>query len=227
MPTDHPASRHASRLVASSVVRRACAAGAVAAALVAGSVWIACGDAPSGTAAHGGPAAGANGQAPATATPALPPIDACTLLAPADVQAVAPQASGSLSSTLDDAVGKDPGQCSYGLSSDLQPRAVSLTVRQLASAEEAASQQRTAESGLRSVAPPGTVADVQGLGDGAFWVGGQIDQLHVLRGDRRLIFTVQLDKAPQQAAQALAAKALARLAHPAPPALSASPGGRP
>jgi hypothetical protein len=151
------------------------------------------------------------------AAPPVPPLDACALLAPADVQAVAPQASGSLSSTLDDAVGKDPGQCSYGLSSDLQPRAISLTVRQFASAEEAAGQQRSAESGLRSVAPSGAVEEVPRLGDGAFWVGGQIDQLHVLRGDRRLIFTVQLDKEPQRAARALAAKALERLSQPAVP----------
>jgi hypothetical protein len=147
-------------------------------------------------------------------------------MAPADVQAVARGVSGSLSSTLEDAVGKDPGQCSYSLGGT-PPRVISLSLRRLPTAEQAASQQQTAEAGLRSLAGGAAVEEVPRLGDGAFWVGGQIDQLHVRRGDTLLTFTVQLDKEPLHAARSLAEKALARLAGPAvrPAASSATPAG--
>jgi hypothetical protein len=162
---------------------------------------------PAGGAAAGGVSPGGGGGAGA-----LP--EACTLLAQADVRAVTREAAGLLSSTLDDAVGKDPSQCSYGLSSDLQPRAISLVVRRWPSPEQAADQLRAAESGLRSLSLGAPVEDVAGLGDGAFWVGGRIDQLHVRRGDAVLIFTVQIDQEPLRAARELAGKALARLAAP-------------
>jgi hypothetical protein len=122
----------------------------------------------------------------------------------------------SLIRTLEDAVGKDPTQCSYSLAGDVPPRMISLSLRRAPDAEEAASQQRAAESGLRSIAAGAPVEELPGLGDGAFWIGGRIDQLNVRRGDTLLVFTVQLDKDPLGAARSLAGKALARLAHPAP-----------
>jgi len=134
-----------------------------------------------------------------------------------DVQAVTREVSGSLSSTLEDAVGKDPSQCSYGLGGDVPPKVISLSVRRLTGAEQAASQLQTAESGLRSIAAGASVEDLPRLGDGAFWVGGRIDQLHVRRGDTLLIFTVQLEQDPLRAARSLAAQALARLGRPARP----------
>ena len=137
--------------------------------------------------------------------------DACEVMAPADVQAVARGVSGSLSSTLEDAVGKDPGQCSYSLGG-MPPRVISLSLRRLPTADQAASQQQAAEAGLRSFAGGAAVEEVPGLADGAFWVSGQIDQLHVRRGDTLLTFTVQLDKEPLRAARTLAEKAIARLA---------------
>jgi hypothetical protein len=143
-------------------------------------------------------------------------IDACKLLTPEDVRAVAPDAAGSLSSTLDDAVGRDPSQCAYPVGSTTPPRVVSLALRRLPSAEAAADYQRRAESGLRSLAS-GAVEEEPGLGDGAFWVGGQLDQLHVARGDTILVFTVQIDEQPLAAARRLADLALARLAARRPP----------
>ncbi|HVR08979.1 MAG TPA: hypothetical protein VMW75_13100, partial [Thermoanaerobaculia bacterium] len=144
-----------------------------------------------------------------------------------DVQAVSREVSGSLSSTLEDAVGKDPTQCSYSLGGN-PPRLISLSLRRAPSAAQAASRQQTAESGLRSLSAGAPVEDLPHLGDGAFWVGGQIDQLNVRRGDTLLVFTVQLDKAPLPAALALAGKALSRLARPAPPSrpAPAAPGAR-
>jgi hypothetical protein len=169
----------------------------------------------------GSAAPAAAGPGAAGARPAGPLPDACELLTAEDVQAVSREVSGSLSSTLEDAVGKDPTQCSYSLGG-VPPRLISLSLRRSASAAQAASQQQIAESGLRSISAGAPVEDLPGLGDGAFWVGGQIDQLNVRRGDTLLVFTVQLDKDPLRAARILAAKALVRLARPAPPS---RPGG--
>lgn len=182
---------------------------------------------------HGGggaPAAGRSGAAGTAGTAGGPLPDACELLTPADVEAVTRDASGSLSSTLEDAVGKDPTQCSYSLAGE-PPRMISLSWRRSPGAEEAASRQRAAEAGLRSIAAGAPVEELPGLGDGAFWIGGRIDQLNVRRGDTLLVFTVQLDKDPLGVARTLAGQALARLAHPAPvprpppPAKPPSPPG--
>jgi len=197
----------------------------IACALLAACVVVtACGQ--GGARAPDAARAGAGG----TAEPARGPLpDACELLAPADVEAVTREASGTLSSTLEDAVGKDPTQCSYSLGGDVPPRMISLSLRRAPGAEEAASQQRAAESGLRSIAAGAPAEELPQLGDGAFWIGGRIDQLNVRRGDTLLVFTVQLDKDPLGAARTLAGKALARLAHrapvpqPAPPSRSAPP----
>ena len=171
-------------------------------ALAAGLLLAACGR-QAGTGGAGAPA-----TPPATARAAAP-IDACDLLAPEDIRRVSSEVSGSLSSTLDDAVGRDPSQCVFTLGSSLPPRVISVQVRQAESAERAAALHHAAETGLGSLAG-GTRAE-PGLGDAAFWVGGQLDQLHVLAGNRQLILTVQIDKDPEGAARALAAKALARL----------------
>ncbi len=189
------------------------AARVVCAVLAACAIVAACG--------HGGAGApGAEGSAGGgTAGPAgarWP--EACELLTPADVEAVTREASGSLSSTLEDAVGKDPTQCAYSLGGDVPSRMISLALRRAPDAEAAASQQRAAESGLRSIAAGAPVEELPRLGDGAFWIGGRIDQLNVRYRDTLLVFTVQLDKDPLGAARALAGKALARLAHPAPAA---------
>jgi hypothetical protein len=178
-----------------------------------------------GAPAGGGPATGSGaagraGQSAPAGAAAAPLPDACHVMTLADVQEVAPEVSGSLSSTLEDAVGRDPGQCSYSLGG-MPPRVISLSLRRLPSAELAASQQQIAASGLRSLGAGAAVEEVPGLGDDAVWVGGQIDQLHVRRGTDLLIFTVQLDKEPLRAARSLAGKALARLAG------AAASGGRP
>lgn len=191
---------------------------AACALLAAGAVLAAC-----GRGGGGAPAAGRSGAAGTAGSARTPLPDACELLTPADVEAVTREASGSLSSTLEDAVGKDPTQCSYSLAGDVPPRMIGLSLRRAPGAEEAASQQRAAESGLRSIAAGAPVEELPRLGDGAFWIGGRIDQLNVRRGDTLLVFTVQLDKDPLGAALALAGKALARLAHPAPSSRPAAP----
>jgi hypothetical protein len=189
--------------------RAAGRAGVVGALVVACVVLAGCG--------HGGggaPAAGKPGAAGSAGTAGGPLPDACELLTPADVEAVTHDASGSLSSTLEDAVGKDPTQCSYSLAGEVPPRMISLSLRRAPGAEEAASRQQAAEAGLRSIAAGAPVEELPGLGDGAFWIGGRIEQLNVRRGATLLVFTVQVDKDPLGVARTLAGKALARLAHP-------------
>ncbi|HEV3075065.1 MAG TPA: hypothetical protein VHB47_11650 [Thermoanaerobaculia bacterium] len=173
------------------------------------------------------PASGRSNAAGTAGTAGGPLPDACELLTPADVDAVTRDASGSLSSTLEDAVGKDPTLCSYSLAGDVPPRMISLSLRRAPGAEEAASRQQTAEAGLRSIAAGAPVEELPGLGDGAFWIGGRIDQLNVRRGDTLLVFTVQLDKDPLGVARTLAGKALARLARPAPVPRPAPPSKPP
>jgi hypothetical protein len=149
------------------------------------------------------------GQAPAKSTPPPAAIDACALLNPDDVGLYSGDVMGTLSSTIDDTVGRDPAQCTYSLAGTTPPRVIGLQVRQADSAERAASLHRAAESGLNSLA--GGVTPIAGLGDAAFWVGGTLDQLHVLVGSQQLIFTVQIDKDPQAAARNLAGRALSRI----------------
>jgi hypothetical protein len=165
-------------------------------------------------AACGQPAGSGSGKGQGASAAPASPIDACALMPPEDVRKLTGDVSGSLSSTLDDAVGRDPSQCVYTLGSDLPPKVISLQVRQAENAERAAKLHRAAESGLASLA--GGTQPVPGLGDGAFWVGGKLDQLHVLAGNRQLIFTVQIDQDPERAARELAVKALQRLAGGAP-----------
>ncbi len=194
------------------------------AALMAGLAALACiGGAGCGR-GQGGAGPAAAGAARPAARAASPLPDACELLTAGDVEAISREVSGSLSSTLEDAVGKDPSQCTYSLGG-VPPRVISLSLRRSPTPDQAASQQQNAESGLRSISAGAAVEDLPHLGDGAFWIGGQIDQLNVRHGDTLLVFTVQLDKDPEAAARALAGKALSRLAPPAARPLGSSPPG--
>jgi hypothetical protein len=132
----------------------------------------------------GGPSEDAKAAAPAAK------IDACQLFTYEDAEAVAGDTLASMSSTLDEAVGRSPLQCIYNSGSLDQPRILSLLIREHRSPEAAKRLQESSRSTLSSMSG-GKVQDVPGLGDGALWVGGQIQQLHVLAGNRQLIITVQ------------------------------------
>ena len=114
---------HAARLAAGTAraVGVACLACALAAACV---LLAACGHDGGGA-----PAAGKSNAAGTAGTAGAPLPDACELLTPADVEAVTRDASGSLSSTLEDAVGKDPTLCAYSLGGDATARMISLSLR--------------------------------------------------------------------------------------------------
>lgn len=146
-----------------------------------------------------------------TPAPAAP-IDACTLFTGDDAQAIAKEPVGWMSSTLDDERGRDPGQCVYNSGTLDQPRILSLLVRQFPSADSAQRVLGSSRSTLSSMSG-GKVQEVPGLGDGALWVGGRIQQLHVIQGPTQLVITVQSPDGTDQlgAARQIADKALVRL----------------
>jgi hypothetical protein len=144
----------------------------------------------------------------------VPPlkVDACTLFTEADARAVAGESLAAMASTLDEAQGRDPGQCIYNSGTLDEPRILSLLVRQFPTAKSAKGVQESGRSTF-SAMTGGKVQDVPGLGDGALWVGGRVQQLHVLRGPVQLVITVQSPDGTDQLkpAREIAEKALARL----------------
>ncbi|MEA2691861.1 MAG: hypothetical protein QOJ16_1248 [Acidobacteriota bacterium] len=153
--------------------------------------------------------AGCGAEKGATAKPARQ-IDACKLFTAADAQAVlAEEEVVEMTSFLSEAQGKkDPSQCGYNAGSD-PSKVVRIEVRQGASADAA----RGAFDSGRSLLAGSAPQDLPGLGDGAFWVGGTLQQLHVRKGAAQLIITSQPGegKDPLSVAKAIASKALARL----------------
>lgn len=145
-----------------------------------------------------------------SAAPPLRQVDACTLFTAADAQAVlAEEEVVEMSSFLSEGQGKkDPSQCGYNAGSD-PSKVVRIEVRRAASSEAIQSAFDSTRSLLAGSAPQ----DVPGLGDGAFWVGGTLDQLHVRKGAAQLIVTSQPGegKDPLTVAKSIAGKALARL----------------
>lgn len=166
--------------------------------LLATALAVGCGGTESGTAEIGDQAA--------------PPLDACTLFTYEDAQAIAGETLAAMSSTLDDARGRDPGQCIYNSGTLAEPRILSLLIRQHRNADRAKRFQESSRSSLRSMSG-GKVQDIPGLGDGALWVGGRIQQLHVVKGDRQFIITVESPDGTDQLPRArqIAEKVLGRL----------------
>jgi hypothetical protein len=158
-------------------------------------------------------AAGCGGSADSKAADAnaAEPLDACTLFTAEDAQAIAGESIAAMSSTLDEARGRDPGQCIYNSGNLTQPRILSLLVRPHRDAKSAKRAQEAGRSTLTSMA--GKIQDVPGLGEGAVWVGGQLQQLHVLHGSDQLIITVQSPDGTDQLERArrIASTALSRM----------------
>lgn len=141
-------------------------------------------------------------------------VDACALFTDADAAAIAGESIAGMSSTLDEARGRDPGQCIYNSGNLEQPRILSLLIRQHRSPSTA---KRTLEASRSTFTTmnmtKGHVQDVPDLGDGALWVGGSLQQLHVLRGAVELVVTVQSPDGTDQLkpARQIAEKVLERL----------------
>lgn len=136
-------------------------------------------------------------------------VDACQLFTEEDAQAIAGETLAAMSSTMDEAKGRNPLECIYNSGSLDQPRILSLLIRPHRSASAARDFLESSRSALSSMSA-GKLQDVRGLGDAALWVGGRIQQLHVATGSLQLIITVQspdgadqLDRARQIATRVL------------------------
>jgi hypothetical protein len=136
-------------------------------------------------------------------------VDACQLFTEQDAQSIAGDTLAAMSSTLDEAKGRNPLECIYNSGSLEQPRILSLLIRPQRSASAAKDFLESSRSALSSMSG-GKVQDVSGLGNGALWVGGRIQQLHVVTGNLQLIITAQspdgtdqLDRARQIATRVL------------------------
>src|SRR4051812_1958433 len=116
-----------------------------------------------------------------------------------------------MSSTIDEAKGRNPLECIYNSGSLDQPRILSLLIRPHRSASAARDFLASSRSALSSMSA-GKVQDVRGLGDAALWVGGRIQQLHVVTGNL-LIITVQSPDGTDQVdrARQIATRVLERL----------------
>ena len=133
------------------------------------------------------------GQAPVEApagAPERPFLDACRLLTFSQAEQAAEVQLRGMRTALDESSGADFAKCSYGSPSQLG-KTVSIELRRFDSVETAIKVQRQSKSSLRSLAS-GNLVDVQGIGDEAFWGDGRLDQLHVRRGDLRVILTLSM-----------------------------------
>lgn len=156
----------------------------------------------------GGPS---DSEPTAESTPPTP-INACDLLTFDEAKAIAGEPVAGLSSTLDDAVGRDPSQCVYNAGTLEAPRILGINVRQFPSARVAKRTFEASKSYLDNLGG-GKLVEVPGLGDGAVWVGAKIQQLHVLRGDAVLVITSQGQPGKDlEAAKKIAAQAVERMA---------------
>ncbi len=162
-------------------------------------------------AACGGPAPSKGGAERGAAAP-QPSIDACDLFPQDEATTIAGGYVSGMSSTLEDAKGRDPLSCAYNAGSTEQPRILSLLVRLHASPERAERTLASTRGSLEKLTR-GDLKDVPNLGDGAFWAGGSLMQLHVRKGEKQLLITCQLaDPATSFAgAEKIARAALGRL----------------
>ena len=163
-------------------------------------------------AACGDSAAPKGGEGQGTPAAAVSSLDACDLFPYDEANAIAGGYTSLMSSTLEDAKGRDPLSCAYNAGSTEQPRILSLVVRLHESPERAERALRAARGSLDRLTR-GDVKDLPDLGDGAFWAGGTLLQMHVRRGEKQLLVTCQLnDPASSFAgAQKIARAALGRL----------------
>jgi hypothetical protein len=155
---------------------------------------------------------GASDSEPKAEETPTAPIKACDLLTFEEAKAIAGEPVAGLSSTLDDAVGRDPSQCVYNAGTLEAPRILGINVRRFPSARGAKRTFESSKSYLDNLGG-GKLVEVPGLGDGAVWVGAKIQQLHVLRGDVVLVITSQGQPGKDlEAAKKIASQAVERMA---------------
>jgi len=136
-------------------------------------------------------------------------IDACTLLTKTDAEALLGGAVKEPTTTHNENGGTVVTQCHY--SNEAGDKQVGLLARQAPSAAEARQVFESARSAAKSLSgvDPKTIS---GLGDDAYWTGGNLAQLNVLKNDLWLVISARQGKADRWAAtKDVANKVLSRL----------------
>jgi hypothetical protein len=157
-------------------------------------------------------ACGCGESATRTAEKATPKLDACRLFTYEDAEAIAGESVASMASTLDEAVGRDPSECLYNSGTFEEPRILGLLIRYHRSPQAAKRLQESSRSSFKALSG-GQVREILDLGDGALWVGGRIQQLHVVVGEKQLVITVHSPDGTEQLPKArqIAGKVLERM----------------
>jgi hypothetical protein len=137
-------------------------------------------------------------------------IDACNLLTKADVESFLAEPVGTPATTHTEAMGNMVTQCRY--SAPTGNKRVGLLLRQASTVDEAAKifkQARDTSKELSGADPQ----VIDGLGDSAYWTGGNLKQLNVLKGDAWLIITASAGNGtdPLEANKSVSRKILARM----------------
>jgi hypothetical protein len=137
-------------------------------------------------------------------------VEACALFPYQEAQTISGMGVATLSSTVDDAVGRDPKSCSYNAGSVEVPQILALEVRPAATVREAERRQDAGRSFLNTLSK-GQMQDVKGVGDAAYWAGGTVEQLHARKGAVNIVVTMQASKDPLAAAKLVAQRAFDRM----------------
>lgn len=136
-------------------------------------------------------------------------VDACTLLTKTDAEALLGGAVKEPTTTHNENGGTLVSQCHY--SNEAGDKQVGLLARQAPSAAEAKQvfdSARRAAKGLSGVDPQ----TISSLGDDAYWTGGNLAQLNVLKNDLWLVISARQGKADRLAVtQDVANKVLSHL----------------
>jgi hypothetical protein len=137
-------------------------------------------------------------------------LDACSLLTKEDVESFLSEPVGAPATTHTEAMGNTVTQCRYSASSG--NKRVGLLLRQASTADEAAKifkQARDASKELSGAEPQ----VIDGLGESAYWTGGNLKQLNVLKGAAWLIITANSGSGtdPLEASKNVSRKILARM----------------
>lgn len=137
-------------------------------------------------------------------------FNACALLTKEDVESFLAEPVGTPATTQTEAVGNTVTQCRYSTPSG--NKRVGLLLRQASNVDEAAKIFKQARDTAKELsgADPQVIA---GLGDSAYWTGGNLKQLNVLKGDAWLIITANAGNGtdPLEASESVSRKILARM----------------
>jgi hypothetical protein len=137
-------------------------------------------------------------------------LDACALLTKEDAESFLGEGVGAPATTHTEAMGNTVTQCRYSASSG--NKRVGLLLRRASTADEAAKifkQARDASKELSGAEPQ----VIDGLGESAYWTGGNLKQLNMLKGDAWLIVTARPGNGtdPLEASKNISRKILAHM----------------